>query len=90
MSKHTRVLAYCNGIRAELGLPAIATLSKGTVYFGYSCPVSRSISSGTGLDVCASSAGLKIESLRYKLPNYVLQFMHDFDKGKFPELIDEG
>ena len=82
MTQHTRVLAYVNRIRKELGKKPIKRLPKGERRSPVSCPIARGIGSG------ARFSGVAITpNGHYDAPQYVRNFVYLFDSGQYPELV---
>lgn len=63
-------------------------LLKGKLHDGKDCPLARTIASATGKPVrvssCITVAGRTIES-----PDAVWEFANKFDRGGYPDLIDQ-
>lgn len=84
-----QVLEWVNRERAAHGKPTLAMLPTGIPCDPEDCVIAR------GLDaafVCSGTATLDRyddESLDIKLPAYVERFIMDFDRGAYPDLIDQ-
>lgn len=88
--KHARVLKWVNRIRKEyLGKGPIKRMPRGLRGSQKSCPLhnalwpSRTGGRITGLDCIPDGCGF------LPLPNHIVDFVYNFDAGKYPELIKE-
>ncbi|MCH7549649.1 MAG: hypothetical protein IH969_08980 [Candidatus Krumholzibacteriota bacterium] len=91
--KHKRVLDYVNRIRKALGYKPRKTLAKGIRGKASICPIACSIPVVVFTDSesmvflnpgIPKNAGI-VEEMQH--PQYVTDFIDNFDDGKYPELI---
>lgn len=92
-SDYSDVVKWVNSVRADLGRPAISRLKPGAVGGFTSCPLAESI----GADVGVSRNGvMRLSKMTHEkepktyriraLPPFILRFISEFDRGRFPEL----
>jgi len=81
-------LEAVNQLRAERGMPTLAELPCGEMGGYRSCPIARALDA-------AGVAGSTIDFFRgadyleeVHMPQAIEDFVHAFDRGKFPELVD--
>lgn len=86
-----RVLAFCNRIRAKLGLKPRKRLVKGNKDDCFRCVVSNTIASPSSefivSDDCSIVAGHNGKEVGVRTPKYIKDFMRRFDAGEYPHLV---
>lgn len=82
--RERRVLAWCNKVRAKLGRKPVATLACGDKFYVCECVLMRTLDAER---VTYRSTTLR-DGMEVKHPEYIRKFIHSFDTGRLPHLID--
>lgn len=88
------VLLWVNDRRAEMGYEPLSALRKGTPINACGCPIAKSLQEPGGplVSVCSSSVGYgdvgDPNYLNWWTTQAVREFVHAFDRNRFPELIE--
>lgn len=91
----SRLLKVINNLRAKAGLPAVRGILKGYPNDPCGCPIARTLVWGCQVPCWASadssdlSLTVKDESvvMSLKSRSWIVQFMRDFDRFKYPDLV---
>jgi hypothetical protein len=97
--KKRMVLTWANMIRVENGMPTLAELPQGNRVRSASCPVALALSGHANGLIFEGSIGGKIGTIfvkpfaigrrsyiKLQIPDYVAEFVSDFDDRQYPEL----
>jgi len=82
-----RALAWCNKIRAKLGMWRTFRIRKGIPQHAHKCPLARTIGNGVSIGVgIYDHEDNRIETI----PSDVISWLEAFDSGKLPHFIAKG
>lgn len=80
----TKVLNYCNRLRAMQGLRPVKTLALGVVGHCNKCVIARTAG------VTAERGYCEVGLDEVKNPKYIRDFIKAFDRCAYPHLVDDG
>lgn len=89
-------LDWVNEQRSKLNLPTLAEMPKGAICVHCECPVARALRGGNMIVSTLTTNSLLLPSgdeddaIEINHPDYVRAFIRAFDKGAYPELVDDS
>lgn len=85
------VLAWVNYIRAELRMLPLTTLPSGTPGHPHGCVIAKCfVNAGRTAGTLTQRTKLSDLPLAIEHPEHVQQFIHSFDAGWYPELVERA